>query len=228
MKTRRQPTKFLLALGDLGYSLPEVLIASVVLVIVLMAIYIVYDTGIQDYARGTARADVQQNVRVALDNMARELRTAGYSPSATGCTTPPSGTITAISTSPVSVTFLADVGKLNNDGCLDQVTYTFVPPTDLTKPCDSSNPATIGSITRSIQEWSAGAWSPVTPTAYDVAQCVTALTMTYYDSSGATITNPADVGKITRITVSITGTENTRGWGVRTYTLTSDVRLRNL
>jgi Tfp pilus assembly protein PilW len=213
-----------------GYSLPEALIAALVLVIVLLAIYMVYDTGLQDYARGTARADVQQNVRVALESMARELRTAGYSPTATNCASPLSGAITAIGTSPVSVTFRADVVRLNNNSgyetCIDQVTYTFVPPTDTTKPCDSSDPATIGRITRSVQEWEDGTgWAPATPSADDVAQCVTALTMTYYDGSGAT---PTPAASVRRITIAIVGIENIRGFGARTYTLTSDVRLRNL
>ena len=208
--------------NERGYSLPEVLITSFVLVIVLLAIYIVYDTGLQDYARGTARADVQQNVRVALESMARELRAAGYSPTMSNCTGPPSGAIMAIGTSPASVTFLADV---DGNDCMDQVTYTFVPPTNLTGPCDSSDPTTVGRITRSAQAWSSGAWSPATPAPSDVAQCVTGLTITYYDSSGATTTTPANVR---RINISITGAENTRGWGARTYTLTSDVRLRNL
>lgn len=205
-----------------GYSLAEALIASVVMVIVLVAIYIVYETGSQDAARGTARADVQQNVRVALESMARELRMAGYNASATGCATPPSGAVTALSSSPVSVTFQADV---DGNSCTDQVIYTFVPPTDLTNPCDSASPATVGRITRSTQAWNGTAWTPTSPTAYDMAQCVTALSMTYYDGSGATTTTPANVR---RITLSITGRENIRGYGARTYTLTSDVRLRNL
>ncbi len=206
----------------MGYSLPEVLIACVVLAVVLLAVSIVYDTGIQDYARGTARADVQQNVRVALESMARELRTSGYAASNIpnpDCVAPPCA-VTALTSS--SVTFQAEV---DGDTQTDKLIYTFVPASDPTKPCDSSNPATVGRITRSVQAWDGTAWTPATPTADDVAQCVTAVTMTYYDSSGATAATPADVK---RINISITGTENTRGWGAHTYTLTSDVRLRNL
>ncbi len=206
----------------MGYSLPEVLIASVVLAVVLLAIFIVYDTGLQDYARGTARADIQQNVRVALESMARELRTAGYAASNipnADCAAPPCA-VTALTSS--SVTFQAEV---DGDMQTDKVIYTFVPAGDPTKPCDSSNPATVGRITRSVQAWNGTAWTPATPTADDVAQCVTTLTITYYDSSGNTTTTP---GNVYRINISITGTENTRGWGARTYTLTSDVRLRNL
>jgi len=205
------------------YSLAEALIASVVLVIVLVAIYMVYETGSRDAARGTARADVQQNVRVALESMARELRIAGYNPPGSNCAAPPAGAVTALSSSPVSVTFQADV---DGNGCTDRIVYAFVPPTDPTNPCDSASPATIGRITRSAQEWNdTTGWTPASPTAYDVAQCVTTLTVTYYTETGAATTTAADVR---RIGISITGRENIRGWGARTYTLTSDVRLRNL
>ena len=225
--------------GDRGYSLPEVLIASFVLVIVLLAIYIVYDTGLQDYARGTARADVQQNVRVALESMARELRMAGYNPYTTSCTPappPPAGYlssdivgVTGTTLSSTSVPFWADV---DGDNCPNQVTYTFVAPTNPTKPCDSSDPTTIGRITRSVQAWNGTAWSPTTPTAYDIAQCITALVLTYCDGSAATTCGgpgaPAATPKdVRRITLSITGQENIRGFGASTYTLVSDVRLRN-
>lgn len=206
----------------LGFSMIEVLVVSAILPIVLLTIYTVYDNGLQNYARGTARADVQQNIRVALESMARELRAAGYSPSTTGCPSPPSGAITAIGTSPVSVALQADV---DGNNCTDQVIYTFDPPADPSKPCDASDATTIGKITRSVQVWSNGTWSPATPVPSDVAQCVTGLTITYYNSSGTTEGNPADVR---RISIAIAGAENVRGFSPRTYTLTSDVRLRNL
>jgi Tfp pilus assembly protein PilW len=205
-----------------GYSLPEALIAALVLTIVLLAIYMVYDTSQQDYARGVARADVQQNIRVALDSMARELRMAGYAASNipnADCVAPPCA-VTVLTSS--SVTFQAEI---DGDTQTNKVIYTFVPPTNLSKPCDSSDPTTVGRIIRSAQAWSSGAWSPATPVPSDVAQCVTSLTMTYYDGSGAT---PTPAASVRRITIAIVGIENIRGFGARTYTLTSDVRLRNL
>lgn len=204
-----------------GYSLAETLVATAVMLNVLLAIYMVFETGQQDYVRGTARADVQQNVRVALESIAWELREAGYNPSASGCPSPPAGAVTALSSDPVSVTFLADVDA---DNCVNQGIYTFVPPTNVTKPCDHSDPTTIGKITRSVQSWNGTGWSPPAPSAFDIAQCVTALTMTYYDRSGATTMSPANVR---RIAISITGEENAPGFGARTYTLASDVTLRN-
>jgi type II secretory pathway pseudopilin PulG len=207
--------------ANAGFSLVEMLIGSVVLIVVLAAIFVFLDTSQRDYAAAAAKSDVQQNVRVVLENMVREMRAAGYSPSKAGCLSPPAGSVTALGTSPASVTFQADV---DNNDCADRIVYTFVAPTDVTAPCDPSSPASVGKITRSVQNWDGAAWTPATPTAYEIAQCVTGVGMTYYDGSGATTTAPASVR---RITISITGVENARGSLARSYNLSTDVSLRN-
>lgn len=205
-----------------GFSLIEMLIGSAVFVIVLLAILMILDISQRDYASGAARSDVQENVRVVLESMARELRMAGYAPSNSpnpDCAVPPCG-VTALT--PSSVTFQAD---LNGDNVTDKVIYTFVPPVDATRPCDPLNPTTVGKITRSVQAGVGSVWSPSTPTADDVAQCITALSITSYDSTGAVTTVAANVR---RLNISITGVENARGTSSRSYTVTTDVRLRNL
>lgn len=205
-----------------GFSIAEPLVATAVMVTVVLAIFMVYDTAQQNQARGLARAAVQQDVRVAVERLARELRSAGYNPSKTGCGSPPQGTITALSSSPVLVTFQTDV---DGDFCTDQVIYTFVPATksNLTNPCDQSDPTTVGRITRSVQTWTEAAWNPATPTAYDAARCITALVITYIDNSGNPTAIPTNIMRI-----SVTGEENARITASQTYTLTTDVTLRNL
>jgi len=204
-----------------GFSLVEMLIGSVVLIVVLAAVFSFLDMSQRDYAAAAAKSDVQQNVRVVLESMAREMRAAGYNPSKAGCLSPPAGAVTALATSPASVTFQADV---DNNDCADQVVYTFVAPTDATAPCDPGSPASVGKITRSVQNWDGAAWTPATPAAYEIAQCVTSLGMTYYDGSGATTTTPAS---IRQVKLSITGVENSRGSSARSYNLSTDVSLRN-
>jgi Tfp pilus assembly protein PilV len=213
--------------GAGGFSLIEMLIGSVVFVVVLLAILMILDISQRDYASGAAKSDVQQNVRVALESMARELRMAGYAPSSTpnsNCAAPPCG-VTALTSS--SVTFQADVDGNPPDvcavpPCVDTVIYTFDPP-DATRPCDPLDPDTVGRITRSVQSWVGGAWT--TLIAYDVAQCVKALTLTYYNSGVGETTVPVEVR---RIKISITGEDNVRGHAPRAYTVSTDVRLRNL
>jgi type IV pilus assembly protein PilW len=211
-----------------GFSLIEMLIGSAVFVVVLLAILMILDISQRDYASGAAKLDVQENVRVALESMARELRMAGYARSSTpnsDCAAPPCG-VTALTSS--SVTFQADVdgnppGVCAVPPCMDKVIYTFVPPVDATRPCDVLDPDTVGRITRSVQSWVGGGWT--TLIAYDVAQCVKTVTITYYNSTGGAAATPADVR---RIKISITGEENVRGHAPRAYTLSTDVRLRNL
>ena len=204
-----------------GFSLIELLIGSVVFVVVFLAILMILDISQRDYASGAAKSDVQENVRVALESMARELRMAGYAPSNTDCPAPPAPPcgVTDVITASL-VTFQADV---NNDNLTDKVVYSFVPPFDATRPCDSLDPDTVGRITRSVQSWVGGAWT--TLIAYDVAQCVKAMTITYYNSGVGETTVP---DQVRRIKISITGEENVRGYAPRAYTLSTDVRLRNL
>ncbi len=211
-------------LQDSGFTAVEAVVATAVMLIVLLAVFMIYDIAQQNYSRGLARAAVQQDLRPTFERMARELQSAGYSPSKTGCASPPQGGITALSTSPVSVTFLGDV---DGDSCTDQVAYTFVPPTksNATNPCDESDPATVGRITRNIQTWNGTGWNPATPTVSDIGRCISALTITYYDSSGTPTTTPANV---TRLNVSATAVENSRMTAAQTYTLATDVTPRNL
>ena len=206
-----------------GFSVVEMLIGSAVFVVVLLAILMILDISQRDYASGAARSDVQQNVRVVLESMARELRMAGYAPSKAGCSPTPVGAVTAFN----PLTFQADLDRNN---CVDQVIYTFDAPTDTTKPCDVSDPDTIGKITRSVQAWDGANWDPLTPALtetdkFEVAQCVKTVTITYYNNTGGAAATPADVR---RITISITGEENVRGHAPRAYTVSTDVRLRNL
>lgn len=206
-----------------GFSFAEMLIGSAVFVVVLLAVLMILDVSQRDYASGAARSDAQQNVRVVLESMARELRMAGYAPSNNpnpDCSVPPCG-VTAFTSS--SVTFQANVDP-TQPAVINKVIYAFTPPTDATKPCDPSDSTTVGKITRSVQAVVGGAWSPTTPTAYDVAQCVKALTITYYNNTGGAAATPADAR---RITISITGEENVRGHAPRAYTVSTDVRLRN-
>jgi hypothetical protein len=56
----------------------EALVASAIFLIVMMAVYTVYDVGGASYNRGTRKWDVQSQARVALERISRELRMAGY------------------------------------------------------------------------------------------------------------------------------------------------------
>jgi prepilin-type N-terminal cleavage/methylation domain-containing protein len=63
-----------------GFSLIEVLIGLAIFSVVLLALYTVFIWSHQTYVSGTRRQDVQQTTRLAMDQMVRQLRMAGYMP----------------------------------------------------------------------------------------------------------------------------------------------------
>lgn len=61
-----------------GFTMLEMLVAATIFLIVMTAIYMVYDVGEASYNRGTRKWDVQSQARVALERISREVRMAGY------------------------------------------------------------------------------------------------------------------------------------------------------
>lgn len=70
--------------GSRGFTLAEVLVALAVVGIVLLALMGLLQHGEQVYLFGTSRLEAQQNARVALDRLGRELRQAGIDPRGIG------------------------------------------------------------------------------------------------------------------------------------------------
>jgi len=62
--------------NERGYSLAELLSAVAVLTLLLAGLLVTFQEGLNVYSFGAGRSEVQQNARVALDRMLRELRTA--------------------------------------------------------------------------------------------------------------------------------------------------------
>lgn len=61
-----------------GYTLLEILVASSATLIVLLAIYLTHDTSQATYARLESRMDIQQTARLAMEQVARDIRQAGH------------------------------------------------------------------------------------------------------------------------------------------------------
>ncbi|MFQ5658295.1 MAG: PilW family protein, partial [Candidatus Methylomirabilales bacterium] len=61
-----------------GFTLVELLVASTLMVIIIVPLFTMYVSSDTTYNTGVDRADIQQNARVALYRMSREVRMAGY------------------------------------------------------------------------------------------------------------------------------------------------------
>lgn len=62
--------------GQKGFTLAELLVGLAVLGLALAGLATVHESGLRAYVYGSNRVEVQQNARVALERMAREIREA--------------------------------------------------------------------------------------------------------------------------------------------------------
>ncbi len=74
-----------------GFTLLEALAASAIFVIVMAAVYLMYESNQGLFLSGESRASAQQNARVALEDMTAAIRRAGalYCPTPELCNNPP-------------------------------------------------------------------------------------------------------------------------------------------
>jgi len=77
-RRRNAPGEGIPGCAETGYTLVGMLIAAVAISIVFLAIFMMLDTNQANYARGTTKVDLHQNVRTGLDDFIRDVRLAGY------------------------------------------------------------------------------------------------------------------------------------------------------
>lgn len=210
--------------GKAGFSLAETLIAVVISSIVLLGLYLIYDVNQATFIRGEQQTDLQQNARIGMDRMVRELRLAGSDPSETltggpaipggqaRCSNPPPATPQAIETAEATcVRFYADVDS-DLPLATERVEYSY---------------DTAGQLLRR-QLWTAAGTSGG---AQPLAERVIALTFAYYDGGGNPLPTPVPAGSldnILRIGVTITTADTVTGSVPQPFTLQADIRPRNL
>jgi prepilin-type N-terminal cleavage/methylation domain-containing protein len=154
-----------------GFSLIETLVSMTIFLFVLMAVLQVYTQSHRLYARGERTADVQDNGRQAMAEMARQIRLAGWFPENFSAS-PPSPALD----NPLRVATDASLsiyGDADNTGA-SQV-YTFcVTNGELRRTTGATGTASSYGCTSGVM----------------LAQNVTSLRFTYYDASGNAVPNP--------------------------------------
>ena len=118
-----------------GFTLTELLVAMAMVGIVMAAVYSTYKSQQDTYVAQEQVAEMQQNLRASLYQLARDLRMAGFNPTrspnvagfvAAGELPDDPGTET--STTPISLAFTIDKdrnGSVNADDPTEQIAYKF-------------------------------------------------------------------------------------------------------
>ena len=229
----REPSERLSRERHGGFTLIETLVAAALLSIVIVGVYLLYTTMQSTMSRGELKSDLQQNARVALDQMVREIRMAGYDPSVAipVVVVQPKAAVRAATAACFS--FIADV---SGSGLSKQITYDLNGTT----------------LRRRADNWDAGTNAFVLGGgAQPQAETVTLLAFTYYDAYDQVLTPaswtstqrcPPVAGAASQANVQldylqmrqvrrvaiVVQTQNARpGIPSEFYTVTSDVRLRN-
>jgi len=187
-----------------GFTLIELLAASTIFAIVMVAVYMMYETNQRMFWTGDARASAQQNGRIALDDMTTAIRMAG----SFYCGRPPAAVISA-SPSPCPYYISPPLASTDPDVlCAPPTSYEavqvatpdtlalhggYADPSSGAPPCNRYVYYTLwnsaGQRTTTLGKWTPAAdpWPGQTPSPQPLAENVTALTFTYFDANGQTI-----------------------------------------
>ncbi len=230
----------------------ELLIASSIMVVALIGIYIAFDTTMATYSRGQGRAEVQQNGRVAMDQMARQIRMAGYFPEnfATPPAAPPLANPLHVATNNAFAIYGDADGSFQSGTAPFSNLFLFCLSQDLSVP---NQPVYRLWRVRSSAPFAAAAYTcpagplPAPANATVLAEFPdligTTLSFTYYDAFGTLLPAPLDGqvlgavpsfanttnrAAVRRVLITLSARRDVPGHEPQTYMLTSDVRLRNL
>ncbi len=202
-------------------TLIELLIAVLISGIVMSAVYAVYRSQQRSYNRETAAAAMQQNARVALFNLERELRMAGCDPT---------GKANAgfVAADAATVRFTLDFtggesdGKDNdNDGTIDEL--------DTSDGIDNDNDGQIDEANESGESMFADGTASgdredvvyvlsdkgsdgdldLTRNGDLVAENIDALNFVYFDQNSAVLTAPVDTTRIRAVQITLVARTDT-------------------
>jgi len=211
-----------------GFTLVELMVAMSIFLLILVGIFQVFDPSHRAYQASERKLDVQQNARIAMDTMVRQIRMAGYFPENIDAdpANDLSNRIQAASNSSVAV-----AGDLRGAGASEAFTF-----------CRDNTGL------RRVRGPIGTAASYICANGDLLAESVTALTFAYFDSSNNPVPNPpttpynldgqvfgvapsfgstTERAAVQRIVITVTARESIAGQPAQTYTLASDVRLRN-
>lgn len=218
-----------------GFSLIELMIYIVISLVIMTSLYQMLSSNQATYVSGETKIGVQQNARLVMDEITRQLRTTGYYPENFDDDLDNNLGDTDSIINPIQLatdTALAIAGDVDGDGASTIVLFCLD-----------------GTTVRRMKD-SSGDESSYTCGLGDVlGENITSLRFSYYDEDDVPIPNPADAPylldgedqgavptfadvtereAVRRVVVTITARQEVLRQAPQIYTLTSDVRLRNI
>lgn len=223
-------TKERLLREESGFSLPEMLITIVIMIVVLFALYSIFDMSVRLFAFGSNKAEAMESARLGVEKMEREIRGAyKYDSSASQnhlffTTASPTTPLTVPPTTVTQLTFGNDLGapgagngKIECGAPCEFITYKLTDDASVAACTAANAPCTL----RRVNTANSGDLGD--PVVEDVA--AGGLTFTLLQSDGATLaTSESDIGIVlVNLDIIVNQGTNTQA----TQTLTTAIDLRN-
>lgn len=226
-----------------GFTLIEIIFAMAISLIILSGVYNIFISQQKSYKIEDQVAEMMQNARVGLDFMIRDIRLAGSIPeeSIVGDTPPTTDAVPSPPSPDLSGNLDGSADDIEESDA-DAITFEGDHDADSnTEMVRYSRDTANSELERETWEWDGGASSWGNSGNPDpVAENITALTFTYFNSNSAVTTTLADIRLIQISITARTDKEDpdfTTGLNItgtaadgtcRTRTLTASVRPRNL
>ena len=232
--------------GQDGFTMVEMLIALSIFLLILMGVFQIFEPSNAAYVSSERKLGVQQNARIAMDMMVRQIRTAGFFPE--NLTTDTTDDVA----NPVGVQ-IATNAALAVAGDLDGSCATLP-----AGPCAGASKAFVFCLDNSglglrrvnaVLNAATGVAASYVCSGGDLlAESVTSLGFAYYDANNNPVPSPPTApyqldgqaaeaapafldttqrASVRRVVITLTARESVPNQPAQTYTLTSDVRLRN-
>jgi prepilin-type N-terminal cleavage/methylation domain-containing protein len=191
--------------GERGFSLPEMLVTTVIMIVVFFALHSIFDMSVKVFTFGNSKVEAVESARAAMEKMEREIRQAPpYDRNAS-----PADTHVFDTWTPTAIRFGND---LDGNGAI--VCNTTGPP------CEKIGYQRNGTTLERDNSSTGANFQPV-------ADNVQSLAFTYYDSNGNVVNSGGTEANVDRVMVRMVVTVNRSVGNPATQTLTTVIDLRN-